>query len=76
MTLLEHLGQAQAAQRVMQAIEHVTADAALHTRELGVHGHNRAGDARGVCAGRRGGACPLMILTLRARGRFVRRGGR
>ncbi|MDE2300100.1 MAG: tartrate dehydrogenase, partial [Burkholderiales bacterium] len=33
--LLEHLGEAQAAQRVMQAIEHVTADAALHTRDLG-----------------------------------------
>ena len=33
--LLEHLGEAQAAKRVMQAIEHVTADARLHTRDLG-----------------------------------------
>ena len=33
--LLEHLGEAEAAQRVMQAIEAVTADASLHTRDLG-----------------------------------------
>ena len=33
--LLEHLGEMDAAQRVMQAIEHVTADPALHTRDLG-----------------------------------------
>jgi tartrate dehydrogenase/decarboxylase/D-malate dehydrogenase len=33
--LLEHLGEAAAAQRVMQAIERVTADARLHTRDLG-----------------------------------------
>jgi tartrate dehydrogenase/decarboxylase/D-malate dehydrogenase len=33
--LLEHLGEADAARRVMQAIEHVTADATLHTRDLG-----------------------------------------
>ncbi len=33
--LLDHLGEADAAKRVMQAIEHVTADAALHTRDLG-----------------------------------------
>ena len=33
--LLEHLGEAAAADRVMQAIERVTADPALHTRDLG-----------------------------------------
>jgi tartrate dehydrogenase/decarboxylase/D-malate dehydrogenase len=33
--LLEHLGEHEAAQRVMQAIEQVTANPALHTRDLG-----------------------------------------
>ena len=33
--LLEHLGEAAAAQRLMQAIERVTANPALHTRDLG-----------------------------------------
>jgi tartrate dehydrogenase/decarboxylase/D-malate dehydrogenase len=33
--LLEHLGEASAAQRLMRTIERVTADAALHTRDLG-----------------------------------------
>ncbi|MFA5915924.1 MAG: tartrate dehydrogenase [Burkholderiales bacterium] len=33
--LLEHLGEADAAKRVMQAIERITADARLHTRDLG-----------------------------------------
>ena len=33
--LLEHLGEAAAATRVMRAIERVTADAALHTADLG-----------------------------------------
>jgi len=33
--LLEHLGEAEAARRVMQAIEKVTADKSLHTRDLG-----------------------------------------
>jgi tartrate dehydrogenase/decarboxylase / D-malate dehydrogenase len=33
--MLEHLGEAAAAQRVMQAIEQVTADPRLHTRDLG-----------------------------------------
>jgi tartrate dehydrogenase/decarboxylase/D-malate dehydrogenase len=33
--MLEHLGEAAAARRVMQAIEHVTANPALHTRDLG-----------------------------------------
>ena len=33
--LLEHIGEAAAAQRLMQAIEQVTADPALHTRDLG-----------------------------------------
>jgi tartrate dehydrogenase/decarboxylase / D-malate dehydrogenase len=33
--LLEHIGEAKAAQRLMQAIEAVTANPALHTRDLG-----------------------------------------
>ena len=33
--LLEHLGEADAARQVMQAIEQVTADPTLHTRDLG-----------------------------------------
>jgi tartrate dehydrogenase/decarboxylase/D-malate dehydrogenase len=33
--LLEHLGEAEAASRVMAAIEKVTADTSLHTRDLG-----------------------------------------
>jgi tartrate dehydrogenase/decarboxylase/D-malate dehydrogenase len=33
--LLEHLGEPAAAGRVMRAIERVTADPALHTRDLG-----------------------------------------
>ena len=33
--LLEHLGELEAAQRVMSAIEQVTANTALHTRDLG-----------------------------------------
>ena len=33
--MLEHLGEAGAARRLMQAIEQVTADPALHTRDLG-----------------------------------------
>jgi tartrate dehydrogenase/decarboxylase/D-malate dehydrogenase len=39
--MLEHLGEWAAARRVMQAIEHVTANPALHTRDLG----GRAGTA-------------------------------
>jgi tartrate dehydrogenase/decarboxylase/D-malate dehydrogenase len=33
--LLDHLGEAEAAKRVMRAIEQVTATPALHTRDLG-----------------------------------------
>ncbi len=33
--LLEHLGEVAAARRVMHAVEAATADAALHTRDLG-----------------------------------------
>jgi tartrate dehydrogenase/decarboxylase / D-malate dehydrogenase len=33
--LLEHLGEMEAAGRVMKAIEHVTANPSLHTRDLG-----------------------------------------
>lgn len=33
--MLEHLGEMEAARRLMQAIEHVTADEKLHTRDLG-----------------------------------------
>jgi len=47
--MLEHLGEAEAAQRVMQAIERVTADPALHTRDLG--GTATTADVtRAVCA--------------------------
>ena len=33
--MLEHLGESEAAQRLMRAIEHVTSNPALHTRDLG-----------------------------------------
>jgi tartrate dehydrogenase/decarboxylase/D-malate dehydrogenase len=33
--MLEHLGEADAARRVMAAVEQVTANPALHTRDLG-----------------------------------------
>ena len=33
--LLEHLGEREAAGRLMRAVESVTADRALHTRDLG-----------------------------------------
>ena len=33
--MLDHLGEPQAARRVIEAIEHVTADTALHTPDLG-----------------------------------------
>jgi tartrate dehydrogenase/decarboxylase/D-malate dehydrogenase len=33
--MLEHLGEMEAARRLMQAIEHVTANEKLHTRDLG-----------------------------------------
>jgi tartrate dehydrogenase/decarboxylase/D-malate dehydrogenase len=33
--LLEHLGETDAAERVMKAVEHVTANPSLHTRDLG-----------------------------------------
>jgi len=47
--LLDHLGEAEAARRVMQAIEHVTADSKLHTRDLG--GTATTADVtRAVCA--------------------------
>lgn len=44
--LLEHLGEAEAARRLMRAIEEVTADPALHTRDLG----GRAGTAQVTAA--------------------------
>ncbi|GAA4332605.1 tartrate dehydrogenase [Variovorax defluvii] len=47
--LLEHLGENEAAGRVMQAIEKVTADTSLHTRDLG--GTATTADVtRAVCA--------------------------
>jgi tartrate dehydrogenase/decarboxylase/D-malate dehydrogenase len=33
--LLEHLGESAAAARVMEAIEHITSNPSLHTRDLG-----------------------------------------
>lgn len=46
--LLEHLGEVEAAKRMMQAIEHVTATPALHTRDLGGTAHT-ADVTRAVC---------------------------
>jgi tartrate dehydrogenase/decarboxylase/D-malate dehydrogenase len=47
--LLEHIGEPQAAARLMQAIEGVTANPALHTGDLG--GQARTVDVtRAVCA--------------------------
>ena len=47
--LLEHLGEHDAARRLMQAVESVTANPALHTRDLG--GQARTADVtRAVCA--------------------------
>ena len=42
--MLEHLGEPSAAAALMAAIEAVTADPALHTRDLGGSGDDRAGD--------------------------------
>ena len=47
--LLQHLGEMDAAKRVMQAIEHVTADVRLHTRDLGGTA-STADVTRAVCA--------------------------
>ena len=47
--LLEHLGEAEAGARVMQAIEQVTADPKLHTRDLGGTA-TTAEVTRAVCA--------------------------
>lgn len=47
--LLEHLGEAEAARRVMQAVEHVTANPSLHTRDLGGSA-TTAQVTRAVCA--------------------------
>jgi len=57
--LLEHLGQDRAAARLMQAIERVTADPALHTRDLG----GTAGTAQVTAA-----VCRLLTNPLAARG--------
>ena len=46
--MLEHLGEPEAAARVMKAIEHVTANPALHTRDLGGQA-NTADVTRAVC---------------------------
>jgi len=47
--LLEHLGEAEAARRVMAAVEHVTANPALHTRDLGGNATTEQ-VTRAVCA--------------------------
>jgi len=47
--LLEHVGEPSAAKRVMRAIEHVTADPTLHTRDLG-GGATTAQVTEAVCA--------------------------
>ncbi len=47
--MLEHLGEVAAAKQLMQAIEHVTADPKLHTRDLG--GQATTADVtRAICA--------------------------
>ena len=48
MLLLEHLGEVDAARRVMNAIGRVTANPALHTRDLGGHA-TTAEVTRAVC---------------------------
>ncbi len=80
--LLEHLGEFDAAKRVMQAVEAVTADPSLHTRRPGRHGHHCAGDGvlsarssrkRGVPTAKRS-LSAVSALTRRCcahRGRFV-----
>jgi len=47
--LLEHLGETEAARRVMAAVEHVTANHALHTRDLGGNATTEQ-VTRAVCA--------------------------
>ncbi len=44
--MLEHLGEKDAAARLMRAVERVTADPALHTPDLGGTATTRAGDRR------------------------------
>jgi tartrate dehydrogenase/decarboxylase/D-malate dehydrogenase len=56
--LLEHLGENSAAARLMQAIERVTADPALHTRDLG----GTAGTAQVTAA-----VCQLLANPVAAR---------
>jgi tartrate dehydrogenase/decarboxylase/D-malate dehydrogenase len=56
--LLEHLGENRAAARLMQAIERVTADPALHTRDLG----GTAGTAQVTAA-----VCRLLANPVAAR---------
>jgi tartrate dehydrogenase/decarboxylase/D-malate dehydrogenase len=48
--MLEHLGETAAARRLMAAIERVTADPALHTRDLGGSA-TTAQVTRAVCEG-------------------------
>ena len=55
--MLEHLGEAAAAKRVMQAIERVTATPALHTRDLGGSA-TTAEVTRAVCEQVRAGGTP------------------
>jgi tartrate dehydrogenase/decarboxylase/D-malate dehydrogenase len=47
--LLEHLGENEAAKRVMEAVEYVTANKSLHTRDLGGSA-NTAQVTEAVCA--------------------------
>ncbi len=56
--LLEHLGESRAAARLMAAIERVTADPALHTRDLG----GTAGTAQVTAA-----VCRLLTNPVAAR---------
>ena len=60
--LLEHLGETDAAKRVMSAIEQVTANPALHTRDLG----GKATTAQVTQA-----VCELLARQRAAQGRLI-----
>ena len=46
--MLDHLGEPEAARRVMEAVEHATADPKLHTRDLGGSGYDGRSDRSGL----------------------------
>jgi tartrate dehydrogenase/decarboxylase / D-malate dehydrogenase len=60
--LLEHLGEGESAQRVMQAIEHVTANPSLHTRDLG--GSASTAQVTAAVCGRIAAAGPARLTQI------------